>query len=99
KYTKYGHYEILCPLVYVLKTFFTVIRKKSPPKHCVENFGTNLNQPAYALIRTLESRLDAALYRSAFFASIPFSAQAINHGKVLVNGVVVTSASYHVPRG
>ncbi|CAM9257320.1 unnamed protein product [Discosporangium mesarthrocarpum] len=80
-----------------LKRFYGDLKEKPFKALCRKLW--HQPKPAYALIRTLESRLDTTLYRLAFFSSIPFSAQAINHGKVLVNGVVVTSASYQIKRG
>lgn len=51
--------------------------------------GTNL-------LRILEQRLDAVVYRLGFAPSIWASRQLVGHGHVLVNGKRVDIPSYHV---
>lgn len=56
--------------------------------------ATKGDNVAESLISLLESRLDAAVYRMKFAATIFASKQLIKHKHVLVNGRVVSIASY-----
>jgi len=51
------------------------------------------------LIRLLETRLDAVVYRLGFAASIPAARQLVNHGHIQVNGHRCDIASAHVEVG
>lgn len=46
------------------------------------------------LLRDLEARLDAVLYRSNWAPTIPAARQVINHGHIFVNGKRVTLPSF-----
>jgi small subunit ribosomal protein S4 len=51
------------------------------------------------LLRSLELRLDNAVFRAGFAASRNQSRQFVRHGHVLVNGKRVTIPSYELKRG
>jgi len=51
------------------------------------------------LIKLLERRLDAVIYRMKFAPTVFASRQLVNHGHVLVNGKRVNIASYRVKDG
>lgn len=51
------------------------------------------------LLLLIERRLDVFLYRIRFCPSFKSSRQAINHKKVLVNGIEMTSPSYSIKPG
>lgn len=53
----------------------------------------------FLLIKHYEYRLDTVLYRSKFCLSISDARQLINHGKVKVNGNVVSIKSYNLKPG
>jgi small subunit ribosomal protein S4 len=51
------------------------------------------------LIQLLERRLDAAIYRMKFAATVFAARQLVNHGHVLVNGKRVNISSYSLKDG
>ena len=51
------------------------------------------------LIGLLDSRLDAAVYRLKFAATVFAARQVVNHGHILVNGKKVNIASYQLKVG
>ena len=51
------------------------------------------------LLLLLERRLDVVLYRLCFYKSIVAARQSITHGGVLINGRILTTASYQVKTG
>ena len=63
-------------------------------KRLFEQMSLNTNTIGRSFAYLVESRVDVILYRANFFTSIYAAKQAINHGKVFVNGVVLKQASY-----
>ena len=51
------------------------------------------------LLELLERRLDNAVFRAGWAATIPAARQMVNHGHILVNGKRVTIPSYSVKAG
>ncbi len=53
----------------------------------------------HVLLQLLESRLDNVVYRMGFAATRREARQLVNHKSIVVNGDVVSIASYHVKPG
>jgi small subunit ribosomal protein S4 len=51
------------------------------------------------LVRLLETRLDAIVYRASFATTIYAARQYVNHGHILVNGKAVNIPSYQLKAG
>ena len=52
-----------------------------------------------AILQMLEMRLDNTIFRLGFGPTIPSARQLVNHGHILVNGKVVSIASYQCRPG
>jgi small subunit ribosomal protein S4 len=55
--------------------------------------------PSMALNAALETRADAAIYRAGFAATRRAARQIVSHGHITVNGVRITTPSYHLRKG
>ncbi len=56
-------------------------------------------EPSVALNIALEMRADSAVYRAGFAATRRAARQIVSHGHIVVNGVRITTPSYHVRVG
>ena len=53
----------------------------------------------YKFVILLESRLDIIVFRSKITKTIFESKQIINHGKIKINNIIITSPNYILKRG
>lgn len=76
-----------------------------PAKYLLQMFEQTVHknarqiQPAESLFVILESRLDIVLLRSNLASSLAHSRQLISHGRINVNNIPVSSASYILTSG
>jgi len=84
------------------KKKFSFIYGKLPLKWFIHYCLNSRNSPGKItnnLLLSLERRLDIFLYRIRFCRSIKSSRQLINHKKIVVNGLQMTSPSYSIKPG
>lgn len=55
--------------------------------------------PSAALHKALESRADNVVYRAGFASTRRAARQAVSHGHFTINGVRITTPSYHMKKG
>lgn len=78
-----------------LRAFYGNIKKRQFKK-LFEKARIPSNYLKRSFVYFLESRLDVILYRANFFSSVVAAKQYINHGKVYVNGILITRPGYNV---
>jgi small subunit ribosomal protein S4 len=68
-------------------------------QNCFERASSSIEPTGEALIRLLETRLDALVYRPGFAPTIYAARQFVSHGHIRVNGRRVDIPSYHLKVG
>lgn len=80
-----------------LRGFYGISEKQLRIAYQKAKIGTG--QAGDKLMRSLEVRLDAMVYRAGFAKTIFAAKQYVNHGHILVNGKRVDRSSYQVAEG
>lgn len=80
-----------------LRLYYGISEKQLQIAYAKAKMGTE--QTHEKLFRSLETRLDALVFRAGFAPSIFAAKQYVNHGHILVDGHKLDRASYNVREG
>lgn len=67
-------------------------------KNSIKEAMESKQETGAAIVATLETRLDNAVYRAGIAQSRDQARQVVNHGHILVNGHKVSIPSYHIKK-
>lgn len=85
-------YSIQLRMKQLIKRYYGMLEKQF--HNCYKKAAKRKGSTGYDLLKTLESRFDNIVYRLGFAATRAEARQLVNHGAVMVNGVMVNIPSY-----